>query len=193
MSALYGKRPFLFIANLWSTGTQDLPEPFLNKTSTMLLMLQDLVLHKGYANASLITAISQHEPAVEDPEIRRLLHHIIVANRFWLLLILGLPFAIEEESRIPESLEAIAAKYRETHVREMDWISQAQEHELARTVETPFIPGHRCSVAQAVMQVCLHSQGHRAQCATRFRSLGGTPPTSDYVLWLKERPVPNWE
>ena len=159
----------------------------------MLPMLKDLILHKGFANASLMRAIRQHEPAAQDLELRNLLHHIILANRFWLMLGLGLPFVVEEESRIPESLEAIAALYRETHAQELEWISQVQEHELARILETPFLPGHSCSLAQALMQVCLHSHGHRAQCAARLRSLGGTPPAADFILWLKERPTPEWE
>jgi uncharacterized damage-inducible protein DinB len=109
-----------------------------------------------------------------------------------LLLTLGRPFLQEEESPVPESLEAIAARYRETHSQELEWWSQLRESELARTLETRFIPGHQYSIAQAAMQVCMHSHGHRAQCATRLRLLGGTPPAMDFVLWLKERPAPDW-
>lgn len=159
----------------------------------MLAMLKDLLLHKEYANHSLIKAIRQHEPATRDVELKKLLHHIILVNRYWLSLIQGLPFAVEEEARIPESLETIAALYRETHAQEGQWMAQLQEDDLARTLETPFIPGLRCSVAQTIMQVCLHTQGHRAQCATLFRSLGGEPPTLDFILWLKERAAPDWE
>lgn len=162
-------------------------------TTTMLAMVRDLVLHKEYANATLLKAIRQHQAAAEDPELRKLLHHIILANRYWLFLILELPFAVEEESRLPESLRAITALYRETHAQEGQWIAQLQEDDLARTLETPFIPGLHCSVAQAIMQLCLHSQGHRAQCAGRIRSLGGEPPTLDFILWLKERPAADWE
>jgi len=156
-------------------------------------MLHDLIHHKGYANASLLKAIRQHETAAQDPELWKLLHHILLANRFWLRLSLGLPFVVEEESREPESLEAIAARYRETHEQEMEWLTQVQELELARVLETPFIPDFSCSVAQAMMQVCLHSHGHRAQCAIRLRLLGGTPPNMDFILWLKNRPDPDWE
>lgn len=156
-------------------------------------MLKDLILHKGYADASLIRAIRQHEPAAQDLELKKLLHHIIVANRFWLMLSLGLPFDVEKESRIPNSLEAIAIQFRDTHAQELKWLSQAEEHEMARLVQTSFVPGRSYSVAEAMMQVCLHSQGHRAQCATILRSLGGTPPTLDFILWLKERPTPEWE
>lgn len=156
-------------------------------------MLKDLILHKWFANVSLIKAIRRHEPAAQDPELRKLLHHILLANRYWLLLSLGLPFAVEEESHIPDSLEAIMALYLETQEQELEWMSRAEEHDLARMLETPFIPGLTCSVSQAMMQVCLHSQGHRAQCAARLRSLGGEPPSLDFILWLRDRPSPNWD
>jgi uncharacterized damage-inducible protein DinB len=158
----------------------------------MIVMLNDLIHHKGYANASLVKAIRRHETAAQDEELRKTLHHIILANRFWLLLILGLPFTIEEESRIPESINAVADQYRETHEREIEWLSQVSEPELTRLLETPFIPGQSYSVAQALMQVCMHSHGHRAQCSSRLRMLGGTPPNMDFVLWLKERSAPEW-
>jgi uncharacterized damage-inducible protein DinB len=158
----------------------------------MISMLQDLVRHKGYANASLLRAIRQHGTAAHDLDLRNLLHHIILANRYWLFLSLGLPFAAEEESRVPESLEAIATQYRETHLQELEWVSQIREPDLARMLESPFIPGYSFSVSQALMQVCMHSHGHRAQCAARLRLLGGTPPALDFILWLKERPATNW-
>jgi len=145
----------------------------------MIDLLHDLIRHKAYANAALLKAIRRHEPAAQDPELRKLLHHIILADRFWLLLTLGRPFLQEEESPVPESLEAIAARYRETHTQELDWWSRLRESDLARTLETSFIPGHRYSIAQAAMQVCMHSHGHRAQCAARLRLLGGTPPAMD--------------
>jgi uncharacterized damage-inducible protein DinB len=158
----------------------------------VLALLQDLIRHKGHANASLLNAIRQHAEAAQDQELRKLLHHIILADRFWLHLSLGRPFAREEESRIPDSFEAIAARYQESYVLESEWISQTREPDLARTVETPFLLGRNFSIAQALMQVCMHSHGHRAQCATRLRLLGGTPPAMDFILWLKDRPVPDW-
>src|SRR5712671_474482 len=123
----------------------------------MLVLLQDLVRHKAFANASLLRAVRDHQAATRDDELRKLLHHVILANRFWVTLILGLSFRHEEESRLPESLEAIAEQDRETHALELEWISSAQEPDLARMLETVFIPGRRFSVAQALTQVCLHS------------------------------------
>jgi uncharacterized damage-inducible protein DinB len=158
----------------------------------MLAMLQDLIRHKGHANACLLKAIRQHEPAAQDRQLRKLLHHIILANRFWLSLTLGRPFDREVEARMPETLDAVTALYRETHVQELEWVSRATESELDRFLETPRLPGRSVSVAQAWVQVCMHSQGHRSQCATKLRELGGTPPATDFVLWVKDRPPADW-
>jgi uncharacterized damage-inducible protein DinB len=158
----------------------------------MLGMLRDLVHHKAWASAALLNAIRDNETAAADENLRALLHHIILANRFWLLSCLGQSFDIDAESRAQESLDAIADQYRTTHAQEWEWIAHAMEPDLARVLDDPLIPGGRCSVAQAYMQVCMHSQGHRSQCATRLRLLGVTPPATDFILWLRDRPAPNW-
>jgi len=80
----------------------------------MLAMLQDLVHHKNYANSALLNAIAENEQASADTELRHLLHHILLANRFWVALSARQPFDLDNESRVPESLQAIATLYRET-------------------------------------------------------------------------------
>jgi len=158
----------------------------------VLEILRDLIRHKWHANAALFKAIGQHEPATNDAELLKLLHHILLANRFWFTLSLGKEFAVDRESQVPGSLAAIADHYQQTCAQELEWISQLPESDLARRLETAFIPGSSFSVAEAIMQVCMHSHGHRAQCATRLRLLGGTPPPMDFILWLKERPAQDW-
>ena len=158
----------------------------------MLALLQDLVRHKAHANASLLRAVRNHEAAARDTEIRALLHHVILANRFWFSLMRGELFDSKKESRAPDSLEEIVQLYRNTHTQELAWIAGLQGADLARTIETPFLPGQTFSIEQALLQVCMHSHGHRAQCATRLRQLGGIPPSMDFILWLKDKPAPDW-
>jgi hypothetical protein len=43
------------------------------------------------------------------------------------------------------------------------------------------------------MQVVMHSQSHRGQCASRSREPGGKPPMTDFIIWLRTRPAPVWE
>jgi uncharacterized damage-inducible protein DinB len=155
-------------------------------------MVRDLVDHKGHANAALLSAIRQNAAAAADPELSQLLHHILLANRFWLLSVLGLPFVLEDESRHAPSFDALVQRYARTQAQEAAWIDTAAARDLERTLKTPLIPTGECSVAQAFMQVCMHSHGHRAQAATLLRGHGGTPPAGDFILWLTTRPRAEW-
>jgi uncharacterized damage-inducible protein DinB len=150
-------------------------------------VFDDLIQHKAHANAALLKSVRDHQAASRNDELRKMLHHILVANRYWVSLILARPFDVESESQIPDSLDTIAAQFHEIHQEELDWIAQAQPADLDRMVESPYHPGAHFSTAQVLMQVCMHSHGHRAQCATMLRALGGTPPPLDFIVWLKER------
>ena len=63
----------------------------------MLSTIEELIRHKWWANSGMMRAVEQHPPAAEDEELRKMLHHILVANRFWLFAILGRPFDREDE------------------------------------------------------------------------------------------------
>lgn len=152
--------------------------------------LQDLVQHKWYANARLLTAVRQAPAAVQDKQLRELLHHILLANRFWLKLSQGVPFSPESEWQVPESLDALVTQYKETYAEEAAWVMQLTDLELERQLQASYFKGHTFSVEEGIVQICLHSQGHRAQVAIRLRELGGTPPSLDFVIWLKDDQPP---
>jgi uncharacterized damage-inducible protein DinB len=157
----------------------------------MLSTLDELIRHKGWANASLLHATENHPAAAEDEELRRMLHHILVSNRFWLFTILGRPFVREDEMQIPANLSSVIERFKETERLESEWLSRASESDLERMLETRTSRlGIDVSVSQAILQICMHTHGHRGQCATRLRALGGTPPGTDYVLWIKDRSIP---
>jgi uncharacterized damage-inducible protein DinB len=158
----------------------------------MLEMLRDLVAHKGHANAAMLAAIRKNPAAATDPELWELLHHVLLANRFWLLAVLGLPFAHEAESQSSSSFDALIQRYQSTHEQESAWLAAATEGDLARVLKSPLIPGGKCSISQALLQVCMHTHGHRAQCAKLLRRHGGEPPTADFILWLASRPTAEW-
>jgi uncharacterized damage-inducible protein DinB len=158
----------------------------------MKAMIEDLIRHKWWADAALLTAVRGCESACKDEELRRLLHHILVANRHWLMLTLAKPFDRQVEGVVPDSLDALFARFRETQAEEMLWLAGSGASDLDRTLETPALPGQKIPVAEAMLHVILHSQGHRSQCASRLRLLGGNPPMTDYVLWTKDRPEPAW-
>jgi uncharacterized damage-inducible protein DinB len=158
----------------------------------MLQMLRDLIAHKGHANAAMLTAIQQNGAAAADPEVGELLHHVLLANRFWVLAIFGLPFVLDDEARPAPSFDALVQRYASTQAQESAWLASATTADVTRLVEHPLIPNGTCSIAQALMQVCLHSHGHRAQCAKLLRRHGGLPPSTDFIVWLASRPAAAW-
>ena len=158
----------------------------------MLAMLHDLVAHKWHANAALLKAIRENDAAASDPELSALLHHILLANRFWLLAILGAPFVLNDESRAAHSFEALVERYARSQSQECAWLEMATDADLERILKDPLIPHGQCSVSQAFMQVCLHSHGHRIECAKVLRRHGGKPPTTDFIVWLENRPQATW-
>ena len=158
----------------------------------MLEMIRDLIAHKGHANAAVLTAIRRNESARSDPELCQLLHHVLLANRFWLCTVVELPFAFEDESQVPTSIDALVEQYSTTQAQESGWLATATGADLSRVLESPLIPGGRCLVSQALIQVCMHSHGHRAQCARMLRRHGVVPPPTDFILWLTTRPAAEW-
>jgi uncharacterized damage-inducible protein DinB len=155
----------------------------------MLQMMKDLIAHKEQANIAMLTAIRDHPAASTDPELRELLHHILVSNRYWTLTSRGLAFDLELEMIPPATIDEVIERYDAAQREENAWLAGASDADLARVLDIPFKPGARCTVAQALMQVCMHTQGHRAQCAKMLRRLGATPPMTDFILWLANRPA----
>jgi uncharacterized damage-inducible protein DinB len=140
-----------------------------------------------------LNAVRQNGAAASDPEVTNLLQHILLANRFWLLAVLDVPFVLDDEARPSASFDALVQRYATTQAQEVAWLATASEADLARILESPLIPNGTCSVSQAFMQVCLHTHGHRAQCAKLLRHHGGLPPPTDFILWLANRPVATWD
>ena len=158
----------------------------------MIEMLRDLVLHKGYANAAILAAVAQSPATSGDAEIAGLLHHVLVANRFWASSIAGQPFDAGEALASSRAWPSLVDGFRTVQAIEETWLGRASDADVARYVEGPLVPGGRCTVAQAITQVCLHSLGHRAQCAKRLRQHGVSVPMTDYIMWLVERPEARW-
>ena len=55
-------------------------------------------------------------------------------------------------------------------------------------------PGLLAGMMEALMQAAMHSHYHRGQNATRLRELGGAPPGTDFIEWLRQgQPAAQWE
>ena len=121
--------------------------------------LQDLIRHKWYANARLLSAIHEHHAASHDKDLRKLLHHILMANRYWLLLTLKSDFVEAEELPVPGDSRSACSPVQRTERDEMDYLSQFSEADTDRLLAVPFLPGSSFTIDRQWLEACMHSQG----------------------------------
>lgn len=104
------------------------------------------------------------------------------------------PLALEydAESRVSSSFDGLLQRYRQLQDDEPAWLASATDADLSRVLEHPHIPGGSFAAWQALMQVCMHTHGPRAQAAKMLRRHGGALPPTDFILWLTDRREPVW-
>lgn len=158
--------------------------------SGMTSMIQSLFRHQAWADAAILRAVRAHAEAAQDERLRWTLHHIVMVQRAFLSFFLERPFDQQAEKQIPESFDDLERLFRDSHSEELSFVDHLEAADLSRTVPLPWIM--HPSLAEALLQVVMHSQNHRGQCLSRLRTLGGNPPTLDFLLWLKDRSEPLW-
>jgi uncharacterized damage-inducible protein DinB len=162
----------------------------------MTSYLNELYAHQEWADAELWRAMERHPAALVDRAIRtRLLHIHLVQSAF--LWVVGsrteqLAFIKAEDYADTSDLKAFARKCHSEMAAILGAVSEAR---LAEAVEVPwFQPPLKISVRHALMQAAMHSHYHRGQNATRLRELGGAPPATDFIVWLRDgQPTARWE
>ena len=151
----------------------------------MIPMFQSLWAHLTWADKAIVKTACTHENA--DEETRKLLHHTVTVEHFFLSLFQGRPFDMQRFRQTPPNLEEIERLFGEAHTDGAVYVARLDEAELARTIEFP-VPAFKDfhpPVRDALMQVIMHGEHHRAQCAVRLRALGANPPVTDYIAWVR--------
>ena len=153
----------------------------------MIPLFGRLFAHQAWADGAILSAVRGQAGAGEDEALRKGLHHIALVERGFLALFLERPFDFQKEMQPPASLDELEERFREAHAEQAAFVAGLTEADLERAIKPPWFPGLGLPLADALMQVVMHSQGHRAQCAARLRALGGNPPMTDYIVWVKDQ------
>ncbi|HEY1987439.1 MAG TPA: DinB family protein [Terracidiphilus sp.] len=156
----------------------------------MKLLLESLFLHQAWADATLLAAVGAHAEAVGDEGLRKLLHHMVTVQRFYLARIAARPFDRAREAEVQLSSGELMELFKQTHAEALALVHGITESGLERrfgpVLQTEF------TVAEGLTQIVMHSQNHRGQCLMRLREMVGKAPTLDYILWARERPAADW-
>lgn len=161
----------------------------------MSSFLDELYAHQAWADAEHWRAFEGHPLALDDKAIRkRLLHIHQVQHAFlWLTGPRTSGFAFKKLEDFPSMADL--KKYAQLGLEEVnEQLNKTGQDGLEAVVEVPwFRPAVWISVRQAMTQAAMHSHYHRGQNATRLRELGGVPPMTDFIAWLRDgKPAPRW-
>jgi len=127
--------------------------------------------------------------------IRERLFHIHIVHH-GLLWVTGPRTAAFEFKRL-EDFPSMAdlKKSAQQGLREMqEHLTHTNSTRMEEVIEVPwFKPPANTSVRRALTQAAMHSHYHRGQNATRLRKLGGVPPMTDCIEWLRNgQPAAQW-
>jgi uncharacterized damage-inducible protein DinB len=159
----------------------------------MLAFLRDLLAHAEWANAVFFHAWGK-SPAREHEEMRRRVEHIIGVQQAFLSVLRGESFGWPPDGP-PPSFDALKARAETCHDGLRDFAAALQPETLTQKVRIPWFPDPPCviAVAEALVQLAMHTQHHRGQCMTRLKDFGGEPKNVDWIIWLwKQKPQPRW-
>jgi len=157
--------------------------------------LEELLAHQEWADARHWQAFEGHADALEDRAIReRLLHIHLVQHAFlWITGTRNNPFDLKKAEDFP-----VAAALKDYAMRGnaelQSQLRSLSPESLEENIVVPwFQPALTLSRRHALTQAAMHSHYHRGQNATRLRELGGTPPVTDFIVWIRDgKPEAKW-
>ena len=176
------------------TSRPEAPSPAADPGRDRLkAQLQDLVAHLRWADAMTFQALEACPAALAEGDVlERLFHTAWVAKAFAEILQGGTGSFPPKE--VP-SFEALRDLTRQAGASLQAWVDGASEADLEAPRHLPWFPDPplHLPAREALLQVVLHGQHHRAQTLTRLKQLGGKAANVDYIIWLwKGRPEPRW-
>ena len=156
--------------------------------------LDELYRHQEWADAKHWCAFEAYSAALDDKTIRERVLHIQLVQRAFLWVVGPRTAQFQmlklEDFATMADLKTDAQQYHLEIGEILKGMSAARMEEL---VEVPWFKTLQISVRHALTQCAMHSHYHRGQNATRLRELGGTPPPTDFILWLRDgQPAARW-
>jgi uncharacterized damage-inducible protein DinB len=152
----------------------------------------DLLAHMAWADAVALHAWAK--TGTDHEELRKRWDHVAWVQDGFFKVMLGVDTQWDPNKPTP-SFEELCIWSRRNHEAFADFSRGITTRTLARKVRVPWFPDPPCilTIAEALTQVALHTQHHRAQLMTRLVQLGHKAINVDYIIWIwKGRPEPRW-
>jgi uncharacterized damage-inducible protein DinB len=157
--------------------------------------LLDLVAYNDWANGRLAAALAGlDESSLSTPilssfgSLRETLAHIVSAEWIWLRRWEGESPQATPSWVAEDSTASLLDRLARVRADRQAFLASIGPGGLARTVEYRNLAGqsYRNTLADLIRHVVNHSTYHRGQAATQLRQLNLVPPSTDFVVYLRE-------
>lgn len=158
--------------------------------------LRRLFEYNRWANLRMLDAVEPLGPAElkreipsSFPSVLATLVHALGAEWVWLQRWKGSsPTALPDTGSL-DSVEAVRARWDALWDEQTVFLAGLGEGDAVRTVSYRLFNGDPDArpLDELMRHLVNHSTYHRGQLATMLRQLGRTPPSTDYVRWLREQ------
>lgn len=142
--------------------------------------------HMYWADDRVLKLLSQ-APAGEQGAARRLFHHVLAAERVWLLRLRGEDSSVQAiwPALGPAEERDLAAANR---IAYRQYIEALDGEDLQKWVEYTNQQGraYRTAIGDILTHVALHGAYHRGQVARAIRESGSEPVNTDYITFVRE-------
>lgn len=162
----------------------------------MVEEVRELYAYTRWANHRVLDAASHlsDEAFTKDlgssfPSVRDTLVHILSAEWIWLSRWQGHSPTGVPDSWDVSTLDALRARWSEVEQNQRAFLSELTEAELGRTISYRNTKGEpfEQTMGQMLRHVVNHSTYHRGQVITLLRQLGAEAPTTDLILFYREK------
>ena len=157
--------------------------------------LRRLLEYNRWANLRILEAVEpltdaelQREIPSSFPSVVATLVHAFGAEWLWLERWKGTsPTALPDGSAL-DTVAAVRARWDDVWADQQQLLAGLGDGDATRMVDYRFLNGAADArpLGELVRHVVNHATYHRGQLVTMLRQLGRTPPSTDYVRWLRE-------
>jgi uncharacterized damage-inducible protein DinB len=117
-----------------------------------------------------------------------------MVQRGYLMVVCNQPVDLAELRKPIQDLSVLQQSFQRYHREVADFLKGLSPEALHAKPKIDWAPMFQPTTQEALLQMVMHSQHHRGQNALRLRELGGTPPMTDFLIWVgKGYPQPAWD
>jgi uncharacterized damage-inducible protein DinB len=161
----------------------------------MLTYFQELAHYQSWADAQFFSRWKQLEDARTNQSILKLSNHMVLVQKLFLDALEQNESAMPEKDKALPSVSEMETICRSNQQRLLAFLNGIPEETLSKPVSLPWFRSESTlTVADAVLQIFLHTQHHRAQVLQMLSPYAEKSMVIDYIAWIyKGKPAPAWQ